>query len=353
MEPALIGRSALMTHLRETIAQVAAADSTVFLVGETGAGKELVARLVHQQSARRGATFVAIHCGTTSPDLLERDLFGYETTNGNGTPVERRGLIEDANGGTILLDEVADLPLAVQPRVLHFLQHRAIRRVGTTARREVDVRVIASTQRNLEQAARAGAFRADLFFALGGLRIDVPPLRSHPEDLAELCDHLVDRACRRLGRPPVRVDHDAIELLALYAFPGNVRELENLLERALVLRTDPHAPIVAGDFPDHVRRHDAMPIPVFPLENGIVRLQAWTEQIERDLIARALREWPRLSNTQIAERLGTNRRVFELRMRQYGLQKLRGGHASTANVDRSQRLGSQVSMTLPRTAGRA
>ena len=301
----LVGDSPAMTDLRDTIGQLARVDSTLLLTGETGAGKELVARLIHRQSARRDGPCVNTDCRGVHVDRFERDF---------------PGRVAEAAGGTLVLDEVGDLPAPLQAAVLRFLQDPTSGRTGDDQARQVDVRLIALTQRNLRQAVEAGDFRADLFFRLSAVPVEIPPLRLHPEDLPALCRHLIDRICRKLDRAIVDIDAQALEVLQHYAFPGNVRELENLLERALVLtagRAGETMTIRASDLPGYLLTEHAPPVMSLALEGGFQRLSRLHDQLERDLMTRALQRWPLLTNQQIAQRLGTNRRVFELRLKQY------------------------------------
>jgi DNA-binding NtrC family response regulator len=317
---ALVGDSHAMASLRDAIARVAAVDSTVLVLGETGTGKDLVARLIHRASPRRDRPFVTIACGAPE-ELLEGDLFGQERVGFAGAA--RAGRLEQADGGTVYLDEVADLPLALQPRILRFLHDRTVRRVGGLRDRVVDVRLIAATQRSLPEAIAAGEFRSDLFFRLAAVPLELPPLRTHIDDVLPLCAHLVTKLARRLGKPPKEVASDTAAALARHSFPGNVRELENLLERALVLGAgDERTQLLEiTDLPEYVVAAQAPSSASLPLEGGFARLHELQVGMERDLIARAVRRWPELSNTQIAHRLGTNRRVLELRMKEYGISK--------------------------------
>jgi len=323
----LIGANASMATVRDAISRLAPVDSTVLLTGETGTGKSLVARLIHRASPRRDHPFVIVDCSAPGTDLLEAELFGLERLS--SVVASGRGRIEEAQGGTLVLEEVGDLPQALQPRVQRFLQTRSVRRVGGSRERVVDVRVVATSQRNLLESVAAGRFRPDLYYRLAAVPVDLPPLRSHLDDVAALTAHALARSSERLGRPTRQLAAAALAILQQYAFPGNVRELENVIERALVLGDERAASVGPADLPEHVRH----PLPIaaspVPLERGFVVLRELQEQLERDLMLRAIRRWPGLSNTEIADRLGTNRRVFELRLKQYGLSKrVRAGHTA-------------------------
>ncbi|MGE3840160.1 MAG: sigma 54-interacting transcriptional regulator [Vicinamibacterales bacterium] len=315
----LVGGSASIAAVRDAIARLAPVDSTVLLTGETGTGKSLVARLIHRASPRCEHPFVVVDCSAPGTDLLEAELFGLERLS--SVVASGRGRIEEAQGGTLVLEEVGDLPQAIQPRVQRFLQTRSVRRVGGSRERAVDVRVVATSQRNLLESVAAGRFRPDLYYRLAAVPVDLPPLRNRLDDVAALAAHAAARSSERLGRPVRPLAAAALGVLQRYAFPGNVRELENVVERALVLGDDRAASVELGDLPEHVRH----PLPIatspVPMEKGFVVLRELQEQLERDLVLRAIRRWPELSNTEIADRLGTNRRVFELRLKQYGLSK--------------------------------
>lgn len=320
----LVGDSLLMTQLRQTITRVAQVDSTVLLRGETGTGKELVARLMHRQSGRSDQPFVTVNCTAIPGELIESELFGHEKGAFTGANAARPGRITEAEGGTLLLDEVGDMPLTLQPKLLRFLQERTVRRVGGATERVVDVRVIAATHRDLEAAMTAGDFRQDLFHRLNTIPVDLPPLRQHREDLPALADHLAAKIARRLGKPRPTIARDALDALMGYLYPGNVRELENLLERAIVLGPSLAAgggTIHSTDLPLPALQQPAPSLGQIPLPNGLRLLAEISEDAERDLIRRALEAWPDLPNAEIAERLGTNRRVLELRIKQFGLVK--------------------------------
>lgn len=303
----LVGNSAPMRELRATITRLAAVDSTVLLLGETGTGKELVARLIHRSGSRAERPFVVINCTAIPGELLESELFGHDKGAFTGASTARVGRIEEAEGGTVLLDEVGDMPPALQPKLLRFLQERSIQRVGGGRERRVDVRVIAATHRDLSDAMATGAFRADLYHRLNALPIHLPPLREHLEDLPALTSHMLAKLCRRLGRPAVEPPRELLANLASQSFAGNVRELENLLERAVVLGQ------LAGGAQTPPRPDASLAI---PLDNGFQHLARLYEGAERELIRRALEAWPGLSHAEVAERLGTTRRVLELRLKQ-------------------------------------
>jgi formate hydrogenlyase transcriptional activator len=231
---ALIGDSSALALVREQIAQVAATDSTVLVTGETGTGKELVARALHEQSARRERPLVKLNCAALPRELVESELFGHEKGAFTGAVAQRRGRFELADGGSLLLDEVGELPLEAQAKLLRVLQEREFERVGGTRALHVDVRVIAATNRDLRADVAAGRFRADLFYRLNVFPIELPPLRERREDIAPLLRHAAERLARRLGRRIDGIAPGFVERARAYDWPGNVRELENVVERALI-----------------------------------------------------------------------------------------------------------------------
>lgn len=326
----LVGDSAAMALVRETVARLSGVDSTVLLTGETGTGKALVTRLIHRASARREHPFVVVDCSAPGADVLEAELFGLERLS--SVVASGRGRIEEAQGGTLVLEEVGELPVVLQPRMQRFLQTRSVRRVGGSRERTVDVRVLATTQKNLLESVAGGRFRADLYYRLAAVPVDLPPLRAHADDVPAICEHVVTRQAQRLGRAARAVSAGVLDVLRGYGFPGNVRELENLFERALVL-SGQTGPIEFAELADYVRHPQAVASSPLPLERGFEALGELQRQLERDLVLRAIHRWPDLSNTEIADRLGTNRRVFELRLKHYGLSKrARAGHTPTTGA---------------------
>ena len=233
----LVAQSPAMRQVTELASRVAPHGTTVLITGESGTGKEVVARAIHRMSPRRAARFVAVNCGAIPESLLESELFGHSRGAFTGAVGEKRGLFEEADGGTLLLDEVGDLPLALQVKLLRVLQEGEIRRVGDARSRRVDVRVLAATARDLEADVAAGRFREDLYYRLNVVRIHLPPLRERREDLDALAVVLLERAVKRAGRP-VTLSPGALAAIRAGAWPGNVRELENAIERAVVLSVD-------------------------------------------------------------------------------------------------------------------
>jgi two-component system response regulator AtoC len=224
-----------MIELLEVMERAAAYKSTVLFSGETGTGKEVLARAVHAQSPRRAEAFVAINCGAIPETLLESELFGHAKGAFTGADRAKRGLFREADGGTLFLDEIGELPITLQVKLLRVLQEEEVRPLGESKTRPVDVRVIAATARDLETEVQEGRFREDLFYRLNVVRLRVPPLRERPKDVPLLLDHFIARFRHTLGKPVRSVTDDALERLVKYPWPGNVRELENVIERAMIL----------------------------------------------------------------------------------------------------------------------
>jgi len=244
----LVGVGDKMRRIQALVGKVAIADTTVLITGESGTGKEIVARLIHRYSERSKGPFVPINCGALPENLLESELFGFERGAFTGATAAKRGLFEEAQGGIIFLDEIGEMPLPLQVKLLRALQERKIRRVGANEERPIDVRVIGATNQDLRTRAEQGVFRQDLFFRLNILNIELPPLRERPEDLPVLAEHFLARFSRKLNKPPMSLTDEALAALGRYTFRGNVRELENLMERCVALNSG--GPIGVELFPD-------------------------------------------------------------------------------------------------------
>jgi two-component system response regulator AtoC len=248
----IVGTTPAMLTVYKTVAHVAPTTATVLIVGESGTGKELVARAIHAKSPRATKSFVAINCGALPESILESELFGHERGSFTGASATKRGLFEEAKGGTLFLDEIGEISPKMQVQLLRVLQEGEIRRVGAAETIKVDVRVVAATNRDLKAEVAAGRFREDLFFRLQVVTVHVPPLRERRGDIPLLIKHFVVRHADRLGRPTSRVAPEVFEMLAAYEFPGNVRELAHLIERAMLLARE--GVITASDLPPEVTK---------------------------------------------------------------------------------------------------
>jgi transcriptional regulator with GAF, ATPase, and Fis domain len=231
----IVGSSAALQRVLSHVFKVAPTDATVLVTGETGTGKELVARAIHRRSQRSSRAFVCVNCAAIPRDLIASELFGHEKGSFTGALQRRLGRFELAEGGTIFLDEVGELPLATQIALLRVLQEHEFERVGGTRSIQTNVRVIAATNRNLQAAIAAGTFRSDLFYRLNVFPIDMPPLRERREDISVLVEHFVDHCARKLGKNILGIAKESLDLLRSYPWPGNIRELQNVIERSVIM----------------------------------------------------------------------------------------------------------------------
>jgi two-component system response regulator PilR (NtrC family) len=231
----LIGESASVRELRAKIAKLARSQAPVYISGESGTGKELVAQMIHEQGPRASQPFVPVNCGAIPHELIESELFGHKKGSFTGAVADKPGLFQTAQGGTLFLDEVADLPLSTQVKLLRAIQERAVRPVGAQTEVKVDVRILSATHKNLAAMVTAGSFRQDLYYRINVIEVHVPPLRERADDIPLLVDFIVTRLARDNGVPKPQLSEEALRALRGYAFPGNVRELENILERAMTL----------------------------------------------------------------------------------------------------------------------
>jgi DNA-binding NtrC family response regulator len=301
--PPLIGESAPMREVRRVIARVAEGDATVLVNGETGTGKELVARAIHAMSPRAGQPFIAVDCAAVPGELLESEFFGHEKGAFTGAIRRRKGSFELAHGGTLFLDEIGTMGLEVQAKLLRVLQEREIQPVGSERKIAIDVRVVAATNRNLREAVRQGGFREDLYYRLNVIPLRLPPLRERPDDIPALVDHFVGKHGRRLARRIERVDPAAVALLATAAWPGNVRELESAVERAMTLADGPVLDAAAFASVAEEATRDSTPeqraaTPVAPRDAGGMPSLA---DLERDYIMQVLQatRWNRREASRI------------------------------------------------------
>jgi two-component system response regulator PilR (NtrC family) len=317
--PRLIGRSQAMQQLREMIARVARSQAPVHIFGESGTGKELVARLIHDSGARSDGPFIAVNCGAIPTELMESELFGHKRGSFTGAVADKKGLVQSAEGGTLFLDEVADLPLHMQVKLLRVVQEKTVRPVGESREETVDVRILSATHKNLAQLVAEGRFREDLFYRINVIEMRVPSLRERPEDVPELADAVLQRLSRRMKMETPHLSPEALQILENYAFPGNVRELENVLERAVTLCTG--GVITADNI--KVRATVRPPVEVqvaaaTPAAGGGA-LGEQLEDIERDAIVKAL-EKTRYNKTAAAKLLGMSFRALRYRIKKLGIE---------------------------------
>lgn len=308
----IIAKSAPMEAIFKTISKIADYKTTALITGESGVGKELVARAIHKRGNRRGGPFVAVNCGAIPENLLESELFGYRRGAFTDAVTDKSGLFEQANHGTILLDEIGELPLSLQVKLLRVLQEESIRRLGDTKDIKIDVRVLASTHRDLAAETGAGRFREDLYYRINVLSIPIPPLRERKEDIPLLLDHFVERNNARLGTQIRGIEPDAKRVLLEYGYPGNVRELENVIERAMVLAEK--EVITLDEIPDRVR--DARDPIQLHLTSGELSIKKTSRVIEEVLIRRALQK-TKGNRTRAAEILEISHRALLYKIKEY------------------------------------
>jgi two-component system response regulator PilR (NtrC family) len=311
--PRLLGTSTAMHNMREMIARVARSQAPVHIFGESGTGKELVAKLIHESGPRREGPFVPVNCGAIPGDLMESELFGHKRGSFTGAVSDKRGLIQSAEGGTLFLDEIADLPLHMQVKLLRVIQEKAVRPIGEQLEVGIDVRVLSATHKNLSQLVAEGKFREDLFYRVNVIELRVPSLRERPEDVPELAESILRRLGRRMKIAAPMLGDDALAALQAYAFPGNVRELENILERAITLSST--GEISAQDIQ---LRPTAGGSSVSPSAPG-APLGDHLEDIEREAIVKAL-ELNRYNKTAAAKTLGMSFRALRYRIKKLGIE---------------------------------
>jgi DNA-binding NtrC family response regulator len=315
----LVGRSAPMRDVYRLLEKAALVDATVLLRGETGTGKELAARAIHYHSARRQRRFVPVNCGALPGELIESELFGHARGAFTGAAVAKAGLFEEAEGGTIFLDEVGELPLPAQVKLNRVLQEREIRRVGDNAAIPIDVRVIAATHRDLREEVRAGRFREDLFYRVNVFTITLPPLRDRPEDVPLLAGHFLEKHARALRRSMGGFAPEALRRLAGYPWPGNVRELENTVERAVAVASGDQVGV--EDLPPEIALAHPAPSPggelaALPYKEALAGAR---DRISRDYLLALMKEFGG-NVTRAAERAGMERESLHRLLRRYGLR---------------------------------
>ena len=330
----LIGDSPRMQQLRQTIGRVARSQAPVYISGESGVGKELVARLIHEQGSRAGGSFVPVNCGAIPSELMESELFGHKKGSFTGAHVDKDGLFQLANGGTLFLDEVAELPLHMQVKLLRVIQEKSVRPVGAPAELPVDVRILSATHKNLARLVEEGKFRQDLYYRINVIELAVPPLRQRREDIGVISASILARLAGEQAEALPALSEEAEAALAAYPFPGNVRELENILERAVALceghRIEvadlylPQVDSLIGQEADAPLRTAAPPSPTAfgpdgaPLPDGTALPDA-IEQMERETIQKAL-EANRYNKTKTAAQLGITFRALRYKLKKLGME---------------------------------
>ena len=314
----LLGHSLPMRQILDLITRVAANRSTVLITGESGTGKERIARAVHDVSDRKDKPFLVVNCGAIPEALVESELFGHEKGAFTGASSRRLGIFREADGGTVLLDEVGELPLGVQVKLLRVLQEKKVRGIGESNESTIDVRVLAATNRVVEQDVKAGKFRQDLYYRLNVIRIEVPPLRVRREDVGELAKHFLQRCSREQNKEIRGFSADALRALDAYEFPGNVRELENIVERAVALASGQQ--IGLGDLPHEVSGATGQPSPALvTLPEAGCELDGVLGEIERRLILQALERSGGV-RTVAAKSLGLTLRSLRYRLQKHAMQ---------------------------------
>ena len=307
----IIGKSSVLRRLLQMVETVAGGDSTVLLLGETGTGKELIARAIHSQSPRDDRPFVKLNCAAIPTGLLESELFGHERGSFTGAIAQKIGRLEVAHQGSLFLDEIGDISLELQPKLLRVLQEREFERLGSTRTQKVDVRIVAATHRDLEGMILEKLFRSDLYYRLNVFPIHVPPLRERPEDIPLLAQHFVQQVTRRMRKTIDTVPSETMEALIHYRWPGNIRELENVIERAVILSPGPVLRLSLRDLNSRIApgqntdRHQTL------------------EEVERTHILRTLKEtrWILSGPSGAASLLGLNRSTLYFRMKKLGISR--------------------------------
>jgi two-component system response regulator PilR (NtrC family) len=316
-----LGESPIIQRTRDTIKKLARSQAPVYISGESGSGKELVARLVHELGPRADKPFVPVNCGAIPQDLMESEFFGHKKGSFTGAVADKTGLFQAADGGTLFLDEVAELPLHMQVKLLRAIQEKSVRPIGEQHEVLVDVRILSATHKDLTTLVSEGSFRQDLFYRINVIQLPVPSLRERRDDIPLLANHILGKLAGEMGIAPPHLSPDALTALAGYGFPGNVRELENILERAMTLcegdsitASDLHLPDAHED-----AGNGALNLPAAEL-NGDMPLEDYLDSIEKDAIMQAL-EQTRYNKTAAAKKLGITFRALRYRLKKLGLEE--------------------------------
>lgn len=324
----LLGESESMRQLRVTIDKLSRSQAAVYISGESGSGKELAAKMIHERSARHKQPFVAVNCGAIPENLMESEFFGYKKGAFTGAEKDHDGFFLTANAGTLFLDEVADLPLTMQVKLLRVIQEKQVRRIGDTQEKNIDVRIISATHKKLNHCVTMGQFRQDLYYRLNVIELNMPALREMREDVPLIAEAILEKHCQETNRPICHIKKDAMIMLKNYDFPGNVRELENILERTLALCPDVDIGIEELQLPNQkveaIPNNDAAEVTQIPAIATQVRtdhnlpLQDYLDKLEKDSIVKALNE-SRYNRTKAAKTLGITVRSLRYRMERLGL----------------------------------
>ncbi|MGZ4959279.1 MAG: sigma-54-dependent transcriptional regulator [Methylomonas sp.] len=310
----LLGESALMRAIRSKINKVARNQAPVYISGESGSGKELVARLIHKQGPRSEGPFIAINCGAIPQELMESEFFGHKKGSFTGAVADKRGLFQAADGGTLFLDEVADLPLSLQVKLLRAIQEKKIRPIGEQTEIAVDVRLLSATHKDLARMVHDGSFRQDLYYRINVIELNLPPLRARVSDIPQLTEHLLAKLAAANALPTPELSTAALQALKQYSFPGNVRELENILERALALHEGGSIEVHDLNLPLGM---ELAAVEDFDAEK--MSLESYLEDIEKKALTSALEE-NRWNKTATAKQLGLTFRSLRYRLKKLGLE---------------------------------
>ena len=317
----LLGESPLMCNIRSTIEKLSRSQAPVYISGESGTGKELVAQLIHGKGPRNDRSFIPVNCGAIPSELMESEFFGHRKGSFTGAVKDKKGLFLVAGGGTLFLDEVAELPLHMQVKLLRAIQEKAVRPVGAEKEIHTDVRILSATHKNLAQLVEAGQFRQDLYYRLNVIQLQVPALRERREDIPQLVTHYLGKVAIENGLPDLSIDEAAMQELHSYTFPGNVRELENILERATTLCENSTITTQDLQLPAAVATDQEAPgaAPSQEPANGTVPLDTYMDTIEKDALIKAL-EQTRYNKTAAAKLLGITFRALRYRLKKLGLE---------------------------------
>jgi len=314
----ILGRSPKMLELFELVQSIAPTQSTALITGESGTGKELVARAIHVYSLRKAEPFVSVNCGAIPETLLESELFGHMRGSFTGASTNKKGLFEVADRGSIFLDEIAEMSPAMQVKLLRVLQEKRFRRIGAAEETEVDVRVIAASNKNLEKMVEEKTFREDLYYRLNVIPIQLPPLRERREDVSLLAEHFLTRSCAQMGKSISKISDQAMEFLTAYDWPGNVRELENVIERAVALEMT--RVILPERLPENLLRvKAAAAVPPAELSDQGLDFAQYVANVEKGLLTQALEKAGGVQ-TRAARLLSMNLRSFRYLLQKYGLK---------------------------------